>query len=628
MRTRSRDFFEAERIRAQRRMEQIKRVVDADPHGALFGRRLMGSDPVMGLLGRGEMSFSDLWRSVFGLEDGAQKVQDKDKDMSAEKKADTTAYAKPVVRKSEEVSGVRSASSKDSSPVVESGYMNARADHEYDPLSGRMVSKNAGDLETASKTSNISVNKSDLEYDPISGRMVPKDAEHLDMSNKPNNISANKSDSRTDHLGYLSPMERSGDASRKTFASMQQTQPEGQCANKAPRSENGTEMSDSKDHSSTLSDTYGVLSVDKNTAMDTSSKAATTSSTPSQDHNASLQTRSSNDTDTNVPSVPSDTRPDSLESTHKHEASLDEPRKFRIHDSPEQSEPILVSEDKELDLLHASGIRGTDLNHEQALNALEGKVDSIQSSVNDIDSQVVQAQRNALASVDEKITELANNINALKLELPEQTSISQDEAQLANAPDYIMDTQARPGGPATYRVLAYDPSTMQVTEAETNSSLSDADEILHPTEVLGRLNHPAKFLHYFANMKRDGYEIVSGDRDVLIFRKFDVEGKQSSAGQETVRNADEISELQPEQPTSTRLTEEASTESNKTDEPRKHGSTIGNAIRRMLFAGTATAGTCYAIGVVTEYFRTGGQDGRGIDGFTVFESERRQLYKE
>jgi len=44
----------------------------------------------------------------------------------------------------------------------------------------------------------------------------------------------------------------------------------------------------------------------------------------------------------------------------------------------------------------------------------------------------------------------------------------------------------------------------------------------------------------------------------------------------------------------------------------------------MLFAGTATAATCYAIGVVTEFFRTGGEDGTGVDGFTAFESERRR----
>lgn len=44
----------------------------------------------------------------------------------------------------------------------------------------------------------------------------------------------------------------------------------------------------------------------------------------------------------------------------------------------------------------------------------------------------------------------------------------------------------------------------------------------------------------------------------------------------------------------------------------------------MLIAGTATASTCYAIGVIVEFFRTGGKDGRGIDGLTVFESDRRR----
>lgn len=43
----------------------------------------------------------------------------------------------------------------------------------------------------------------------------------------------------------------------------------------------------------------------------------------------------------------------------------------------------------------------------------------------------------------------------------------------------------------------------------------------------------------------------------------------------------------------------------------------------MLFGGMVTAASCYAIGVVTEYFRTGGTDGRGPEGFTPFEVERR-----
>ena len=44
----------------------------------------------------------------------------------------------------------------------------------------------------------------------------------------------------------------------------------------------------------------------------------------------------------------------------------------------------------------------------------------------------------------------------------------------------------------------------------------------------------------------------------------------------------------------------------------------------MLIVGTATAATCYALGVMTEFFRTGGNDRQGIDGFTVLESDRRR----
>ncbi|KAJ5480884.1 hypothetical protein N7539_006778 [Penicillium diatomitis] len=52
-------------------------------------------------------------------------------------------------------------------------------------------------------------------------------------------------------------------------------------------------------------------------------------------------------------------------------------------------------------------------------------------------------------------------------------------------------------------------------------------------------------------------------------------------------------------------------------------STFRKILRRMFLTGTITAASCYAMGVLVEYFRTGGTDGRGADGFTAFESERR-----
>jgi hypothetical protein len=77
--------------------------------------------------------------------------------------------------------------------------------------------------------------------------------------------------------------------------------------------------------------------------------------------------------------------------------------------------------------------------------------------------------------------------------------------------------------PLLYKVLAYDSSTLQMNIAETTSSVpaaGDADtQPLHPTEVLSRLNNVAKFLPYFADMEKQGYEIVSGSGDVLVFKQ-------------------------------------------------------------------------------------------------------------
>jgi hypothetical protein len=77
--------------------------------------------------------------------------------------------------------------------------------------------------------------------------------------------------------------------------------------------------------------------------------------------------------------------------------------------------------------------------------------------------------------------------------------------------------------PMLYKVLAYDSSTLQMNIAETTSSMPAAgdseSQLLHPTEVLSRLNNVAKFLPYFTDMEKQGYEIVSGSGDVLVFKK-------------------------------------------------------------------------------------------------------------
>ncbi|KAI9795010.1 MAG: hypothetical protein M1816_000030 [Peltula sp. TS41687] len=76
--------------------------------------------------------------------------------------------------------------------------------------------------------------------------------------------------------------------------------------------------------------------------------------------------------------------------------------------------------------------------------------------------------------------------------------------------------------PAVYKVLAFDPARDEVVSAGTTSSMganSTNEQILTPAEVIPRLHSPARFLAYFSLLQGEGYEIVSGGGDVLVFKK-------------------------------------------------------------------------------------------------------------
>ncbi|KAK3988386.1 hypothetical protein QBC44DRAFT_309438 [Cladorrhinum sp. PSN332] len=70
-----------------------------------------------------------------------------------------------------------------------------------------------------------------------------------------------------------------------------------------------------------------------------------------------------------------------------------------------------------------------------------------------------------------------------------------------------------------YKVLVYDPVMQAVDVAETTSMVPDSAAPLTPAEALLRISNPARFFPHFAPLQAQGFEIVSGSGDVLIFRK-------------------------------------------------------------------------------------------------------------
>ena len=227
-------------------------------------------------------------------------------------------------------------------------------------------------------------------------------------------------------------------------------------------------------------------------------------------------------------------------------------------------------------------------------------------------------------------------------------------------------TATRIPEPTLYKILAYDPMTQNITTAETTSRVTDDAKPLTPAEVLLRLSNPSKFLPHFTPLHNEGFEIISGAGDLLVFRKVRPLPPPTETPDETTTikktsppvnpidlmgrplpinaaatfasptgfvNYELPVEKEPTQDTATAATEEPfrsgidvrreepvfsgpKSESSRSYTGGEGGKKKGLGIgRRMLFAGVWVGGISYALGVMGEFFITGGVDGKGPTGF-------------
>lgn len=149
-----------------------------------------------------------------------------------------------------------------------------------------------------------------------------------------------------------------------------------------------------------------------------------------------------------------------------------------------------------------------------------------------------------------------------------ETSYEQERGDNAAWPLTARHHQGRPSaeeaGFALFKMMAYDSSTRSVSIAEVSSSAQDNTRASNPAEAILQLAHPSKFFPHFALLQQQGYEIVSGGPDVLVFKK--------------VREASEY--LKPQK------------------KRRSRG-------KRILLGTAGLAGGAYALSVFSEWFSTG-----------------------
>lgn len=226
--------------------------------------------------------------------------------------------------------------------------------------------------------------------------------------------------------------------------------------------------------------------------------------------------------------------------------------------------------------------------------------------------------------------------------------------------------------PTLYKILAYDQTMQTINIAETSSRVSKTEPPLTPAEVLLRLSNPAKFFPHFGPLQAQGFEIVSGSGDVLVFRKVrDAESAVSrheptpasirdTVSQTPLVNPIDMTGSRPrkfpdpaigrfasptgfvnydmpaamhmhvqqgadpvkrfvssgigvrrEEPVFSGGERKGEGEEGRGEKKKKKASLP----KRMAIGAAWVAGVSYALGVTGEYFKTGGADGLGPKGF-------------
>ncbi|KAK4548209.1 hypothetical protein LTR36_010078 [Oleoguttula mirabilis] len=73
--------------------------------------------------------------------------------------------------------------------------------------------------------------------------------------------------------------------------------------------------------------------------------------------------------------------------------------------------------------------------------------------------------------------------------------------------------------PPVYKVLAYDPGNDKLTIASTTSNFTGSESPKSIPQALSQLYQPARFVPHFAELQQDGYQVIYGTRDLLVFKK-------------------------------------------------------------------------------------------------------------
>lgn len=226
-----------------------------------------------------------------------------------------------------------------------------------------------------------------------------------------------------------------------------------------------------------------------------------------------------------------------------------------------------------------------------------------------------------------------------------ETVVTENSAQEVSAP---------PLGPI--RILSYNEREKKIRVVDLSPDSNTPDARFNANEALLQLSNPHEYVPHMAKLQAEGFELEGGSPLNLIFRKVrpslpQAEFIPTSASSELPRanytpvnpidmtgSPRHVSNASPSFGTPNGFTtygpisdlttpQQARFQSNievrrmepvfsgPKDEPRSKNDKKSGAGKRIIVGATWVAGVSYALGVVGEYFTTGGVDGKGPSGF-------------
>jgi hypothetical protein len=150
---------------------------------------------------------------------------------------------------------------------------------------------------------------------------------------------------------------------------------------------------------------------------------------------------------------------------------------------------------------------------------------------------------------------------------------------------------------ASYTILAFDPASKMMNVAKTTSNVDDNKPPMSLPAALLLLAEPAKFLPFVTSLEKRGYEVVSGGRQMLVFRQ--VRPLSEDTGFDPL---DELFRLGGVYPTTDGETSQSSRRRRNYDE-RKKKMGLG---RKVLLGTVGITGGAFATANLVEYLSTKG----------------------